>query len=239
VLAGWCIHLLQLSGANLPLVVLVCAVACGVLARTRFHAAGWTGTIFVAGATIAIGYTPLMSVLLRQIVVQDELGPADAVVVLSADIYPDGTPSLQSQRRLRQAYYVLRQGYARRLVVTLLFPPKPSAVPFVRRHLRRQQLNCPVDEVGPIWNTHDEALRTAELARRRGWRRVILVSDASHMRRARALFARAGLPALCSPCRSPYYDIDTPADAGERYAAFHDWWSETISYLHHRQAGWA
>lgn len=49
-------------------------------------------------------------------------------------------------------------------------------------------------------NTHDEAVRTKALADERGWKRLLLVTSASHLRRAEALFRKQGLAVVCVPC---------------------------------------
>lgn len=48
-------------------------------------------------------------------------------------------------------------------------------------------------------STSENAERTAALAREFGWRRVILVTSALHMRRAEACFRRAGLEVVAYP----------------------------------------
>jgi uncharacterized SAM-binding protein YcdF (DUF218 family) len=48
-------------------------------------------------------------------------------------------------------------------------------------------------------NTAENAARTAELARAAGWKRVILVTSAVHMRRAEGAFRRTGLELVVYP----------------------------------------
>lgn len=228
------LHVIGMS----PLKLLIILTLCVLIALTRFRIALWIVGATVGVATLAVGYTPLMRLLLRQIVIRDYLTPVDAIVVLSADIDAHGVPSAQGQRRLSHAFTLLQKHYAPCLVVTKLYAPKPSSLPFVRHQLQTKKITCMVEEVGPVANTHDEAISTAALAKRHDWHRVIIVSDGSHMRRARALFAKAGLPALCSPCTTPLYDLDMPRTPAKRYAAFRDWRYETTLYYDHKLRGW-
>ena len=72
-----------------------------------------------------------------------------------------------------------------------------------------------MEEVGPVSNTHDEAVAVAMLARQRGWGQIILVTHPWHMRRAAAAFEKAGVRVICSPCPERSYDLqimDGPAD---------------------------
>ena len=49
-------------------------------------------------------------------------------------------------------------------------------------------------------NTRDEAEKTAKLVRERGWKRVLLVTSAFHMKRAAATFRTAGVDVVAVPC---------------------------------------
>lgn len=59
---------------------------------------------------------------------------------------------------------------------------------------------APTISLGVCSDTRDEAVKMAALARERGWRRVILVTSASHMNRAEAAFRKAGLEVEPAPC---------------------------------------
>jgi uncharacterized SAM-binding protein YcdF (DUF218 family) len=99
--------------------------------------------------------------------------------------------------------------------------------------------SIPVEEAaGFVTSTHDEAVAVARLARQRGWERVILVTDATHMRRAAANFEKAGLHVLCSPCAPRDYQLPAPATPGQRRRAFRDWLYETYQYQTNRLQGW-
>jgi uncharacterized SAM-binding protein YcdF (DUF218 family) len=99
-------------------------------------------------------------------------------------------------------------------------------------------LDYPVDEVGPVFNTHDEAVAVAALARQRGWHRVILVTHLWHMRRAAAVFEKAGLPVLCAPCDEAQYDLKALNTSDARLHAFRDWLHEIVGIAVYRLRGW-
>lgn len=54
--------------------------------------------------------------------------------------------------------------------------------------------------LGLCADTHDEAVKAAALAQQRGWKKVLLVTSASHMPRAAATFAKTGLQVVAVPC---------------------------------------
>src|SRR5438094_10150967 len=92
---------------------------------------------------------------------RDELGPASAVVVLNSSVHKDGTLTSAAQERILQGYIVLAKGYAPRLVLTRGSPPAGSWVDTVSTQFAGLGLKCPIDLVGPVGNTHDEALAVA------------------------------------------------------------------------------
>jgi uncharacterized SAM-binding protein YcdF (DUF218 family) len=107
-----------------------------------------------------------------------------------------------------------------------------------REQMRDLGLHFPVEVVGPVRNTHDEAVAVSELARQRGWGQVILVTHPWHMRRAAAAFEKAGVKVICVPCVESQYDLGTFDTAGDRLAAFRFWVHETGGYLWYKLRGW-
>lgn len=62
------------------------------------------------------------------------------------------------------------------------------------------QLRFPIESLGRCSHTHDEAVKVAQWAKQRGLQRVILVTSAVHMPRARACFLHEGLEVEAVPC---------------------------------------
>lgn len=57
-----------------------------------------------------------------------------------------------------------------------------------------------VARLGVCRDTRDEAVRTAALAAERGWKRILLVTSAWHMRRAAGAFRKTGLEVVTKGC---------------------------------------
>ncbi len=187
---------------------------------------------------LIVGYTPLTALLMPTLLRSDPLQPAPAVVVLSSYVHVDNTLDASGQQRILQGYLLLRQGYADRLVLTHSIAGIGDEVPVIREQMQKLRLDYPIDEVGPVANTHDEAVAVAQLARQRGWKRVLLVTDPWHMKRARALFIKAGLDVICSPCVEGGYDMAHMSGLGSRLRGFRDWLHETLGIAVYRLRGW-
>jgi uncharacterized SAM-binding protein YcdF (DUF218 family) len=215
------------------------AILGALLGGTRLRLLLWVGAGLATAGLLLVGYTPLIVGPVRSLVRRDALRPVEAVVVLSSNIQKDGDLTDVAQIRLLRGYEVLEAGLARRLVIPRLAPPKRPYLPTVRRQMQSLGLDFPIDEVGPVANTHDEAVAVARLARKEGWETVILVSDPTHLSRAAATFERAGLRVLCSPCVERNYDLENLDIPAERLHAFRDWLWETVGMWVYRRRGWA
>ncbi len=198
----------------------------------------WSLAIGLLIATLAVAYTPLAPALMRGMDRRDEMGPVDAVVVLGGGFVNSQVIGAQAQDRLLKGLELLRAGYAPRLVLTR--PGKAGAVwpSQARDEMKKLRQDFPVDEVGPVQNTHDEALAVAELIHQRGWKRIILVTHWWHMRRAAATFGKTGVSILCSPCQDSTCDLVTYNDPSDHLTAFSDWLHENVGYCVYRFRGW-
>ena len=199
----------------------------------------WLAAGGVIVAYVVIGYTPIMPPLVRGLERRDTLRPAPAVVVLGAVVHEDGSLADASQDRFLGAYAVLRGGYAPRMVVT--DPEESSTIrswrPALSRQMRELGLDYPVEVVGPVHNTADEAKLVAKFARERGWDEVILVTHPWHMKRAAAAFEKAGLHVICAPCNEGRYDLSTMSGPNSRIAGFRYWFREAVAYQVYRYRG--
>lgn len=142
----------------------------------------------------------------------DAVPAADAVVVLGgmtekrpSHALADRIELTDSADRLLEGARLVRAGKAPRLVLsggasdpTGGTPPEsPRLADWLAATglVERARIAVEADSR----STAENAARTAALARASGWRRVILVTSALHMRRAEACFRRAGLDVVPYP----------------------------------------
>ncbi len=152
-------------------------------------AAGWTGWVYAQ---------------IERYAQMDQAAPADAIAVLGAAEY-DGRPSPVYRARLDHALDLYRRGLAP-LLVTL---GGPGGDQFTEGSVGRDYLIANgVPESAIIAetesrNTEESARRIAVIARANGLRRLVVVSDDTHMFRIHALCAAEGLDVLTSPRPHP------------------------------------
>jgi uncharacterized SAM-binding protein YcdF (DUF218 family) len=142
----------------------------------------------------------------RVLVVSGDPDAGDAVVVLSGD--PLGG-------RVQAGAATFRQSGAELLVVMVastgpVYDPRDDLLRFLTRGGIDESA---VRFVGPATSTADEAGLIAGLARRCGWRRIVIVTSPYHTRRARWLFDRA------------LSDTHVAAVASEEPAHRWTWWA--------------
>lgn len=108
----------------------------------------------------------------------------------------------------------------------------------------RRLVDAEVLPLARCTNTHDEAVFVRELAKERGWRNVILVTSAFHMKRAAATFKAAGVTVIPAPCNfhtevslsSAPPGIGVPGPGG--FVKVSIWMHEKIGWVVYRRRGW-
>lgn len=107
--------------------------------------------------------------------------------------------------------------------------------------------NVPAEAIvslGSNGDTHDEALKVRTLASARGWKRVLLVTSANHMRRASAVFRAQGLEVIPAPCNFVTTVSTVAAHTSfsvPRYQGFFKvatWLHEEVGWCMYRHRGW-
>lgn len=166
----------------------------------------WSGLCPVIGGVglalfLISAFTPLPNILGRSMGGSSALGPAEAIVVLGGGVMPDGVLSNSSMRRALHGILLHRKGLAPMLV---FFGPMGDGGPAeadVRAELARELGVTPgvILTAADAWTTREEALRGGALLQAKGVRRILLVTDAYHMRRARTLFEQAGFEVVAAP----------------------------------------
>jgi uncharacterized SAM-binding protein YcdF (DUF218 family) len=191
-----------------------------------------TGAVAVLGLLVA-AFTPAPNEAAWRLAPRADVGPADAIVVLGASAYADGTLSDASLRRAVAGIRFFHQGLAPRIVFLGLFVEADA-----RARLAAELGVAPGAIVTERYQptTRAEAARVAEVLDVRGHRRtVLLVTDALHMRRARLLFEHAGFSVRPAPTNAASIWATTPE---ARLGLTRVLAQELISLAYHRLFGY-
>lgn len=186
----------------------------------------------------AVAYGPLSRVLQRGLVRSDPLSPADAVLVLSSAFQADGEPTSVQFTRLYRGLELVKDGFAPRLIVTELPAPYARQSPWVRVMLDRFRPGIELVVLGPVRNTHDEALATLAYLQSHDLKRLIVTSSPTHTFRAAALFEGRGLKVMATPAIETRFDLQTLDGAEQRLASFGSVIHERLGIIVYRQRGW-
>jgi uncharacterized SAM-binding protein YcdF (DUF218 family) len=202
---------------------------------------GAAGTAVIA--LLVAAYTPLAGRAAESLTRHDGTGaPVDAILVLSGDFGGNGLMRGQSVERLLTGARMARDEGIPWLVVSEMVSFVDGRRWSDSRADQRMfgQLFGVADRmlwVDGTFSTRDEVVKTAALARARGWRRIRLVTSALHTRRACAAAERVGLVVECRP--ADWRDLERPplTPGSElslfRFVAYE--WAATALY---RVRGW-
>ena len=211
-----------------------------VLALTRLRPLLGIGTAALAVCWLLVAWTPVTYWLGRDLPRRDALVPADAVYVLGSGLQEDGELTTLAMSRLLHGLEILGEGWAPRLILPEL--PEP--------HRRYREAACElmlslgfhqeVLSVGPVRDTHDEAVAVAALAKDYGLGRIIVVTSPAHSRRASEVFESQGVHVVSSPSQQTLFDYETldNNEGDQRMRAFAYIAHEYVGLLYYRLRGW-
>jgi uncharacterized SAM-binding protein YcdF (DUF218 family) len=192
--------------------------------------------------TLVVAYTSIIVRPSKALIRSDSLpASADAVVALSAGVTADGYLTQEGSDRLLTALALVKAGVAPRLVITREERKTGRTVFTSAGDQQRISSLTGITNIittGKAKRTHDEAVMVGELARRGGWKRIVLVTSPFHTRRACRTFEKAGLTVSCIPSESRDIAVKRLAYAHDRIQAFGMWLYETAGTLRYRQKGW-
>jgi len=195
--------------------------------RWRLKAAAGLLAAVVTGAVAWCWWVELQ---VKRYAVLDQAAPADAIVVFGAAEY-DGRPSPVFRARLDHARILYERGIAP-LIVTL--GGSEGADEHSEGGVGRDYLmGGGVPDSAIIAETHsrstsESARRTAVIARANNLRRLVIVSDGTHMFRIHAICSANGLNVLTSP--RPRTGLEGASQ--DRDAIWHEILTYTVWRLH-------
>jgi uncharacterized SAM-binding protein YcdF (DUF218 family) len=181
---------------------------------------------------ILFAYTPLVNVWGKVGGVASNIQPADAVIALGSNIYPNGNLNNRSYRRTVTAVTLYRRGLAHTVVLL------GAAVTAGGSEIRSREslaLDLGVPESDMVLEsrgktTQEEAELSRDILMPRGVRRVLVVTDSQHMSRAVRLFEKVGFevfPATADDFPLPAEDSDDRIGIVDRVA------SEAVARAYH------
>lgn len=183
----------------------------------------------------AVAFTPLANALHGRLAARPQIERADAIVVLGAGVSTTGTLSDSSLRRAIHGIELQRRALAPMLVML-----GPSTWPLGEAPIRgtlARSLGVPAERLRLVMGgrtTREEALRARqELGPE--VKRILLVTGAIHMKRARGLFERAGFTVLPAPVEDTSGGGVSPE---ARLALGLRMGEELLAQLYHRLAGY-
>lgn len=127
----------------------------------------------------------------------------DVAIVLGARVEPDGGPSPAMARRVAHGVRLLAEGRVGALLMTggatTSDLPEARVMRALALSLGADPARVHVEEAAR--NTIENALLSAPLLARHGWRRVVVVTCAFHRPRSWYIFRRLGIPAAIAGVR--------------------------------------
>lgn len=220
-------------------ILLPFGMAIGALcSATRLRKLFWAATAALALVWVSVACGPVSPMLQKGLVRSDKLHPADAVLVLSSSVQRDGDPSSVQLARLFRGLELVKDGFAPRLIVTELPDNYARQRPFAQAMLARFRPEAELISLGPVRNTHDEALATIAYLREHNLKSLIVTSSPTHTFRAGALFFGQGLDVMTTPAIETRFDLQNLDRTEERLAAFGAVLHERVGIFVYRRRGW-
>jgi uncharacterized SAM-binding protein YcdF (DUF218 family) len=142
----------------------------------------------------------------------DQARPADAIVVLGAQVLPDGQAGPDLEARTAHAVGLYQAGLAPRIICTGGVKGERSSAAAVAGNLANS-LGVPREAIflaDGSWKTQEDAVQTEAVMAQHGWQTAIVVSHPLHVYRARLFFEREGIITYTSPTTTDVGGIAQP-----------------------------
>jgi uncharacterized SAM-binding protein YcdF (DUF218 family) len=134
---------------------------------------------------------------------QDRAQSSDVVIVLGAEVLPNGQPSSALRWRAEQAADVWQRGLASYIICTggysIRAPNHAQADACADVLLANGVPESAIRRERASKSTQENARDSLTIMQAEGWQTAIIVSDGFHLFRAQWIFADAGLPVTTSP----------------------------------------
>ena len=163
--------------------------------------------ITVLGSS-AVGVFLLATAALVLAGLNDQLAPADVIVVPGNTIMPDGTPSPRLRARLDVALKQFQEHKAPRILVSGATGKEGfDEAAAMARYLQSRGVPAgAIIEDDQGWTTDATARNAALLMRQHGWKTAMVATQYFHVPRFRLALERAGI-AVSGNVHAPYFEL--------------------------------
>ncbi len=223
------------------LVVPAAAAIGGILGLARLERLVAGASALAVALWLVVAFTPLTHWMGEGLVRRDPVEKADAVFVLASSLQRDGDLSTAAMSRLLGGLDLLGRGFAPRLILSELPPPSKRYRDAASNLMGALGLDHEILEVGPVSDTHDEAVAVGALARERGFERVLVVTSPSHSLRASLALETEGVNVISVPSMETQFDYEnlrSSFEGDDRVRAFGPLIHERVGLLYYRYKGW-
>ena len=186
--------------------------------------------------------TPILEPIANWLDVGEQPRRSDVIVILGSNLHcVSGDLSSAALSRLERGLELWRQGYGE--TITLTDGEADATCPSFEAAQRRM-IGRLYPDGGPkivvlekMQTTRTEAQAVAREAKSRGWKSILVVTSATHTRRARAAFRDVGLKAIAVSSQEPKFDsaMRYPSD---RFLSLMQIAREIAGLFKYRSQGW-
>jgi uncharacterized SAM-binding protein YcdF (DUF218 family) len=218
-----------------PLVLLAALLGAAFFAAgLRLVLVGTTAALALLWCVVA--FTPLSGWLSHGLNRTERVEPADAVFVSVSSLRPGADGPAEVRNRIFHGIFLLARGQAPTLVICASEGTEGPAI--ARDLLDAAGVKAELLVLPRAENTRAEALAVADLARKRGFKLVLLVTSPIHSRRASAALEKEGVTVVSSPSEETRFNLDTLDTWSDRLAAFGSVMHERLGLWVYARRGW-
>ncbi len=166
------------------------------------HLMLWLALVLVVG----VAYTPLTLYMLKPLTIQEQIKPADIILVLGGGINKGRYLNLVSSHRLLKGAQLYFEGRANKILFSGGIPGKVNVPEAAVMAQEARRLKIPAGEIlleKKSKNTHEQAVEVKKMADSQQWKSILLVTSSSHMKRALMAFENLGFKIYPAPA-DPY-----------------------------------
>ena len=219
-----------------PLVLAAAVAGAGLAASSRLRLLLVAATAALALLWCVVAATPLSEWLSHGLTRTEVVEPADAVFVSFSSLRPGAQGPAEVRNRIFHGISLLARGKAPALV--LCDSAETQGVAIARELLEAAGVKAELVVLSRAENTRDEALAVADLARKRGFKLVLLVTSPIHSRRASASLENEGVTVVSSPSEETRFNLETLDSWNDRLAAFGTVMHERLGLWVYARRGW-